>query len=304
MSRFVPQGMGWQPDLPDSRDYSHGHPAVLPSLQKLKRLGPEELPDEVDLRFDSEGEYFTQPLDQGPLNSSTAFAVLSLIEYFERRIHGRTFDGSKLFLYKITRNWIAGGHRAVGDAGADLRTTLKVLTQFGVPPEEYWPYDINRFDEEPSAFVYRLAKPFPGLRYFRLDRPNTTGEDNWGILKSFLAAGFPVAFGFPVPSSLTSASDIPYRPEFDSPRGGQAAVAVGYKNNHFGRGQDALRIRSSWGSAWGDHGNGWLPIPFISNQLAKDLWTVLTEDWLDSGELSRPQVVQPKEHKGEARMDS
>ena len=75
--------MGWQPDLPDSRDYSHGHPAVLPSLRKLKRLGPEELPDEVDLRFDSEGEYFTQPLDQGPLNSSTAFAVLSLIEYFE-----------------------------------------------------------------------------------------------------------------------------------------------------------------------------------------------------------------------------
>ena len=42
--------MGWIPDLPDPRDYTHGHEAVLPLLKRLKRSQRKELPDEVDLR--------------------------------------------------------------------------------------------------------------------------------------------------------------------------------------------------------------------------------------------------------------
>ena len=168
MSTFIPQGMGWQPDLPDARDYTYRHDAVLPLLRLLKRLRRKTLPSEVDLRCEDEAEYFTPPEDQGPLNCSAACAVLSLVEYFERRVRGRTFEGSKLFLYKVARNRLQKRLRATGDTGADLRTTLKALVQFGVPPEEHWPYDIDKFDEEPSAFLYSLAKPFPDLRYFRL----------------------------------------------------------------------------------------------------------------------------------------
>ncbi len=262
MSAFEPQGMGWQPDLPDARDYTFRHPEVLPRLRRLKQSQRKSLPDAVDLRRDSEAEFFTEPKDQGPLNSSSAFAVLSLVEYFERRVRGRVFEGSELFLHKVTRNRIVKRLTAVGDGCADLRTTLKVLVQFGVPPEEYWPYDIGKFDEEPSAFLYGLAKPLSNLRYFRLDEPNTNGEATWHKLKSFLAAGFPVVFGFPVPPSICTGSNIPYRPDYDSPRGGQAVVAVGYKINHFGRHQDALLVRSSWGSQLGDNGNGWLPVAF------------------------------------------
>jgi C1A family cysteine protease len=300
MSRFIPQGMGWIPDLPDVRDYTYRHEAVLPLLKRLKRSGREKLPEEVDLRSDDEGEYFTSPEDQGPLNSSAAFAVLSLVEYFERRMRGRTFDGSKLFLYKVTRNLLqkrlhAGealqDSHSVGDSGTDLRTTLKVLAQFGVPPEEYWPYEINKFDVEPSQFLYSLAKPLAGVRYFRLDDPNRDGSANWEAVKSFLAAGFPIAFGFPVPSSLTANADIPNRAELDSIRGGQAALAVGYRNNHFGRGQHALLVRSSWGNRWGDNGNGWLPIAIIRNQHARDFWTLVSKSWLNPAELSRPTVV-------------
>ncbi len=288
---FVPKRMGWQPDFPDARDYTFRHPEVLPLLRRLKPARRKTLPTEVDLRRDSEGEYFTEPDDQGPLAASSAFAVLSLVEYFERRIRGRTFEGSKRFLYKVTRNRL----RLLGDTGVDLRTTLKVLIQFGVPPEEYWPYDIDEFDKEPSAFLYGLAKPFSRLRYFRLDEPNTDGETTWGTVKSFLAAGFPVAFGFPVPTSMTAEANIPFRPDLDSVRGGQSVVAVGYRN--FGRSQDAILIRNSWGSQWGDNGNGWLPITFFHNQLARDFWIVVSEDWLDSGELSIPTVIDSIENK-------
>jgi len=283
--------MGWVPDLPDARDYTYRHDEVVQLLRRLKRSRRKTLPNEVDLRRDEEGEYFTPPEDQGPLNCSSACAVLGLVEYFERRVRGRTFEGSKLFLYKVTRNRLQKRLRVMGDTGADLRTTLKTLVHFGVPPEEHWPYDVDHFDDEPSAFLYSLAKPLREVRYFRLDEPNCDGVKTWEVVKSFLAAGFPVAFGFPVPTSLTADANVPYRPDLDSIRGGQAAVAVGYKTNHFGRGQHALLIRSSWGSRWGDHGNGWLPTCFLRSRLARDFWTLVSEQWLDSGELSQPLVI-------------
>lgn len=104
MSHLIPHRLGWIPDLPDPRDYTLRHTAVLSLLEQLKLSRQKPLPDFVDLRCDDEGEYFTQPEDQGPINSSTAFAVLSLVEYFERRTLGRAFKRSKRFLYKVTRN--------------------------------------------------------------------------------------------------------------------------------------------------------------------------------------------------------
>jgi C1A family cysteine protease len=295
VSKFIPQGMGWIPDLPDPRDYTYRHKRVLPLLHRLKRTSRKKLPDSVDLRCDDEGEYFTPPVDQGPLNSSSACAAIGLVEYFERRVRGRTFEGSKLFLYKVTRNCLQKWLRVTGDTGADLRTTLKVLVRFGVPPEEHWPDHVERYDAEPSQFLYSLAKPFSGVRYFRLDEPNCAGHATWATVRSFLAAGFPIAFGLSVPTSLTAEANIPYRPQFDSIRGGQAAVAVGYKNNHFGARQDALLIRSSWGCKWGDHGYGLLPCTYVRNQLARDFWTIVDEQWLESNELSRPSIIAAAE---------
>lgn len=291
MSKFVPQGMGWIPDLPDTRDFTFRHPEVLSLLRQFKQAKQEAMQDDVDLHRDSEGEYFTTPEDQGSLNSSSAFAVLSLLEYFERRVYGRTFEGSKLFLYKVTRNHVAKNNGVIGDTGADLRTTLKVLTQIGVPSEVYWPYDVNRFDEEPSSFHYAIAKPVRNLKYFRLDESNSTGEKTWANVRSFLTAGFPVVFGFPVPTSLTTDANIPFRPELDALQGAQCVVAIGYRSNYFGKRQDAILIRSSWGIQWGDNGNGWLPVAYVRNQIARDFWTIVSESWTCSRELYLPSVV-------------
>ena len=122
MPTFVPAGMGWHPDLPDARDFTYRHESVLSRLGRLKRRRG-KLPREVDLRNEDDAEYLTLPDDQGPLNCSSICSALSLIEYFERRVHGRTFEGSKLFLYKVTRNRL----RLIGDAGADLRTARGTL---------------------------------------------------------------------------------------------------------------------------------------------------------------------------------
>jgi C1A family cysteine protease len=283
--------MGWCPDLPDPRDYTPWHDGILKLLRRLKRDGRRSLPKRVDIRRDAEGEYFTPPEDQGLLNCSCACAVLSLVEYFERRGRGRTFEGSTLFLYKLARSRAHKRNRVTGDTGSDLRTTLKVIVQFGVPPAEYWPFDEGTFNDEPGAFLYGVATPFPQLRYVRLDTPNRDGSTTLLTVKSFLAAGFPVAFGFPVPASLTNDPHIPYRPDLDGIRGGQAVVAVGYSETQPGRDKHVLLVRSSWGTTWGDGGYGWLPCAYVQNQLARDFWTLVNEDWLDPAEFLLPSVI-------------
>ncbi len=356
MSKFIPRGFGWIPDLPDPRDYSSVHEEILPLLQGLPRnwthgkqnaaskCASMVIPDQVDLRTGDEGErYFTEVEDQGAVHSSTAFTVLSLVEYFQRRIHGRTFDPSRLFLYKVTRNLRNKTDTSAGDCGADLRTTLKALRQFGVPMEELWPYDPERIDKEPTAFVYQSARKMGDIRYFRVE-PNacaggdtlacsdatkeaarsirskkqdrkrekkkgpqvntstgkapmqrvnaTTGATQWELLTSFLAAGFPIAFGFSVPSSITRHFNIPFRPRYDTYLGGSTAVAIGYDLHHFGRNQPGLFIQSTWGSQWGDHGNGWISEAFVRDLRIRDCWTLIHPDWIHSTELACPHLLR------------
>jgi hypothetical protein len=61
--------------------------------------------------------------------------------------------------------------------------------------------------------------------------------------------------------------EVPYRPRFDSFRGGQVVVAVGYDDRRLPGNQGAILIRSSWGTQWGQSGYGWLPYSFVTGPL-------------------------------------
>lgn len=293
MTKFIPRGYGWIPDLPDPRDYTVRHEEIAASLLRLQEIGVVNLPDSVDLTKgeDDSAAYFTEIEDQGAMNSSTAFAVLNLIEYFERRILGHTFDGSPRFLYQVARNLRHGHANRTWDTGVDLRTTLKSLCRIGVPPEQYCAYQSGVTDEL-DAFVYQLAQPRSDIRYFRLEYPihhddSESADSGWAQIMRFLSAGFPIAFGFSVPSSLTTHSEIHYRHALDNIRGGQAAVAVGYRLHFFGRNHHAIRFRTSWGQAWGDSGLGWFSSHAL-RYLARDFWTLISDDWANSPELHCP----------------
>ena len=281
MEGFETRGMGWQRDLKDARDYQSDHAAVQELMQQLGRPRSRQrrLPPSMDLR-----EYLAAPRGQGILNSSTAFAVLALVAYFEARARGRVLDASRLFLFKMALKLL----RLTGNANVDLRTTFKALVRFGTPPEHYWPYDADRFHIDPTdAFLFSFAREFETIRYLRLDAAD--GDKTLRVVKSYLAAGFVMAFGFSVPSSLTGEADICYRPQFDSICGGQAVLAVGYDDNRrIASDTGALLFRGSWGAAWGEQGCGWLPYSYVTNQFAVDFWTVLRHDWAASGTLGNP----------------
>jgi C1A family cysteine protease len=274
---------GWQKSLPDFRDYSLESTEVRSMLERLRSL-----PSTNDGLPECEGlaSYFPEVDDQKELNSSPAQACVDLVQYFDRRAHGKTVKLSKLFVYQTTQRLLG----TIGSNVTDLRSTLKAIVSFGVPYEQHWPYDLEKIGEEPPPFLYAFADRFRSIRYVRLDGRNCTGHETLALVKSLLNAGFPSVFGFSVPASISRDGDIPYRPTFDTVQGGQAVVAVGYDDQRFSSTKGALQFRNSWGRDWGEEGYGWLPYAYVEEQLAGDFWTVVSAEWLESDEFLRPQM--------------
>lgn len=290
--------MGWIPDRPSIRDYTSEHKNLQKSPTKnmqnllssirLKKGDKGGLPSSVDLR-----RWCPTIEDQENLGSCTANAAAGVVEYFENRAFGRYLDASRLFIYKATRTL---GHW-IGDSGAELRTTMGALVLFGAPPEEYWPYtDADPdFDTEPTSFCYSFAENYKAIKYFRHDPANTSKDDILTSVKKNLAAGIPAMFGFTVFDSIVQANEsgkIPFPCETEGVLGGHAIVAVGYDDGMVienttcaEQTEGALLIRNSWGETWGDKGYGWLPYKYIFEEQAMDFWSILKEDWVETGKF-------------------
>lgn len=290
--------LGWIPDFPDFRDYTQHstemaellEPTGLLRARRRKGKKPAgDLPESCDLRP------WCAPIeDQLRLGSCTAHAGVGVLEYYERKSFGKHIDASRLFLYKVTRNLM---HQK-GDTGAHLRLTMGAMVLFGVPPEEYWPYSDEGevFDREPPAFCYAFAQNSKTIKYYRHDPPETPAPDVLTQIKTYLAAGHPVMFGFTVYNSISQADKaglIPFPSAKEKIEGGHAVMAAGYDDkkkitNIYGRieTKGALLIRNSWGRTWGEDGYGWLPYDYVLRKLAEDFWSVLKKDWVDTGQFN------------------
>ena len=111
----VPYAMGWNRDLPDLRDYTTEHPSVAAIIDSrpvgatIRAADTASTASKVDLR-----QWCSPIEDQRDIGSCTANASVGIVEYFERRAFGKHLDGSRLFVYKATRNLLG----LTGDTGA------------------------------------------------------------------------------------------------------------------------------------------------------------------------------------------
>lgn len=293
------RGTGWLAPSVDRRDYTERHPALakvrgrLEERLKANKRALGDAPGQTDLRP------WCSPIeDQGTLGSCTAHAAMGVVEYYQRRAVGRHLDGSRLFVYKTTRNLMG----VTGDTGAWLRNAMGAIATCGVPDERYWPYTDQdpAFDQEPSQFVYAIADGFEALSYFAHDPlgVNVAKDKVVESVKKYLAAGVPSMFGFwgfasfdhsdapghiPLPTAAELAGD---------PAWGHAIDAMGYDDakritntlsNETTMG--AFLIRNSWGAGWGDGGYGWIPYEYVLKGVALDFWSLLKAEWVDTDQF-------------------
>lgn len=300
---------GWIRDFRSHLDYSEAHPEIAELLSKttLKhrvsaKTPPPKIPTKVDLRTTN---FFPPVYDQEKLGSCTANAAMALLQYFERKANGTAPDLSRLFLYKVTRNLA----QTTGDSGAELRNVMGALVLFGAPPESHWPYDITKFDDEPSAFCYAFAENFKTLKYFRLSDTNQTPQELLDKVKLYIAEGFPSIFGFSCyQPELTLACYngglLAYPSDKSLLDGGHAVLACGYDDDMMINGdKGAILFRNSWG-AWniadgvrsrdqdareiGDYGYFWMSYRYFTEKtpLVSDFWTIIKQGWVDSGQFA------------------
>src|SRR4051812_10287922 len=167
---------GWQPDLPDQRDFAYKTPAAF-----IKAL-----PSKVDLRKSCPPVY-----NQGDLGSCTANAIGAAFEFEVRKQNmSDDFVPSRLFIYYNER---AMEHTLKSDSGAQIRDGIKSVNKQGACPEAMWPYDDGdkKFQLKPSANCYSTALNNQVVSYQRV-------QQTLMQMKGCLAAGFPFVFGFSV----------------------------------------------------------------------------------------------------------
>jgi len=243
---------GWVPDAHDHRDLKAEHQEFLMAAL------PSALPRLVDLRPKMPAIY-----DQGQLGSCTANAIAAALQY-DWIIQGKpnAFVPSRLAIYYLER-LIEG---TVGqDAGAQIRDGAKAMNKYGFFSESLWPYDTTKFAVHPPSSALAIASHERVTSYARVTQTAHA-------IKTVLAAGRPIVFGFNVGSSFEGphvASTGHWVPiDGEEILGGHAVLMVGYDDSD----KTAL-VRNSWGNRWGLKGHFKVPLSWLCDpNNASDFW--------------------------------
>ena len=246
---------------PDHRDFVCAHPTFAHI---------ENFPPVFDLRTppaDSGIPEMPAVLSQGILGSCGTQATSNSLRHLLMKEKLPVWQPSRLFIYYNTRVNIEGSPPGE-DTGVCIRDVCKALSKYHACDETIWPYDIERFSEEPPPEAYKNANLHKKIQYHSVPL-------NINAIKHAVFQGNPVIIGIQLYESFETVevakTGIVPMPivEKEQLLGGHAMNLVGFN--------DITRrfiVSNSWGD-WGDNGYCYIPYDYIIDpSLGNDYWTI------------------------------
>lgn len=231
-----------KPSKPDARDLAYAASQV-------------QLPNYVNLKeFDSNVE------NQGNLGSCTSNAITNGYELMVKILYPDSFvELSRLFVYYHSRLF---SDDLDNDAGAYIRDGLKSIKNYGVCAEELWPYNIEKYDDQPYPRCYLDATKRKITSYNIL----FTNEE----IKEVLSGKRPVVVCIEIFYEFNDVTkENPYVKlpnTFTYSLGNHAILLIGYDDSI-----NCFLMKNSYGNDWGDNGYGFIPYDYIT-EYACERW--------------------------------
>ncbi len=235
---------GCRKDPKDLRDISMA--LVLPPILLPKR-------------FDYTAS-MTPVRDQGSDGTCVAFAsVVGVKEYEDSKEYRKLIELSPRYVYSLCKQFDG----APDEEGTYPRVAMKVLLNYGVCPENEWPYKPHQKDR-PKKNANKDAKRYRIKAYARL---NSVVE-----MKRSLLVNGPFLAGVKVFASWMSRKAlntglIPMPKRNEELLGGHAICIVGFDDA-----RQVFKFKNSWGAKWADKGYGYLQYEYLK-RYCHDAWS-------------------------------
>lgn len=250
------RGLGYRKDLYSADDvrFSAARSGLL--------LGAQSLP-ETDLHL---VEHAHPVMDQGGSESCVGMTIANM-GYIMQSVAGMdAVLPSPGFIWWNSRKSHSDERLNIGTY---MRNAFHTLRDLGIAPEKLWPVsEIDwKFAERPSHLAYQHAYDARfEVDYIRLDG---AGDMLKQQVKSCIVQGLPVGIGCLVSKKFVQLGhhglvDIP---EGDPIAGGHAMCVIGYD-------WQGVIVRNSWGTGWGNGGDGHLSWRFFTENWVDDVWAL------------------------------
>lgn len=239
--------LGRIPSPADDRDFSIR--ALLPAIEAIEipaRFMNRTLARNLWERFDQQ--------ENSCVGQSLALTKI----VHERRDMRRHYAFDPLWIWRRAKQTDGAGDPNA-DRGTYIRAALEVLRKEGAKVGQQ---EVAR-DELAGEARFAIAA------YYRL---NSIAE-----IKAAIYLFGPVVAGLDWPSSFFTPNAKGDMPSADAIAGGHAVVYYGFDDRRpTAHGPGAFRVANSWGEAWGDRGDCWIPYRFHADDtLDNEAWKTI-----------------------------
>jgi C1A family cysteine protease len=231
---------------------------------------------------DLSGAFPAPPWNQGQLGSCVPHGGGAAFE-LARAKQGLPPLSPPSFLFLYYQGRVRAGYPLAEDTGLQIRDVFKVMSKDGVAPGSDWPYEVDRFAEQPPVLAYQHAGDNQAMAYGSVAR---------GDIDAMIASGYPVVTGFEVYASFESAETAatgvaPVPDKAAEELVGRHCIVIcstpkaGSEIPGADAGRFYRKCRNSWGhdGSWGlpdQPGYFWMPVEVLADPGTVEFWQVTT----------------------------